>query len=135
MMNRDTWRQIAVDRATRRYAGSVRQGSVPCRADGNSAGQTDNYRDAAERSELRYEQVKKVLCELGVSTIQFVTYRGFSLHVDKLFRDYDGETLRARVADAVLRWRCYGCSPEILRAITKTVFALDLPSPSESCKP
>jgi hypothetical protein len=134
-MNRDTWRQIAVDRATRRYAGSVRQGSVPCRADGDSGSQTENYRDAAERSELRYEQAKKVLCDLGVPTIQFVTYRGFSLHLDKLFRDYEGETLRARTNDAMLRWQCYGCNPDVLRAICGTVFSLDLPNPPESCKP
>jgi hypothetical protein len=117
---------LSVARATRRYAGSVRQVSVPCRADGDSAGQTDNYRDAAERSELRYEQVKKVLCDLGVPTIQFVTYRGFSLHVDKLCRDYDGETLRARVLDAMLRWICYGCTREVLADICREVFKLEV---------
>ena len=134
MMPNDKRSVISVDRATRRYAGSVRQGSVPCRADGDSAGQTDNYRDAAERSELRYEQVKKVLCNLGVPTIQFVTYRGFSLHVDKLCRDYDSDTLHERALDAVLRWQCYGCNPDVLRAIARTVFSLDLPNPPASGK-
>jgi hypothetical protein len=124
---------IAVECAVRRYAGSVRQGSVPCRADGNAGDQTANYREAAERTELRAEQVRRVIMAHGVSLIQFMTYRNFGLHVDKLFRDYSGESLRLRALDAILRWRCYGCSPEILRAITKTVFALDLPNPSESC--
>jgi hypothetical protein len=128
----DRYRHIAVEIAWRRYEATLRQGKTPCRADGESASQTRNYREAAERAELRYTQVKKVLNELGVSPSQFVAYRGFGLHVDKLFRDFAGETLRARVADAVFRWRCYGCSPEILRAITRTVFALDLPNPSES---
>ncbi len=125
MMPNDKRSAFSVARATRRYAGSVRQGSVPCRADGDSGSQTNNYRDAAERSELRYEQVKKVLCDLGVPTIQFVTYRGFSLHVDKLFRDYEGETLRARVLDAMLRWQCYGCDPKVLEEICRTVFNLE----------
>jgi len=116
---------ISVDCAVRRYAGSVRQGSVPCRADGNAEGQAANYREAAERTELRAEQVRKVIMEHGVSLIQFMIYRNFGLHVDKLFRDYSGESLRLRALDAVQRWTCYGCQPEILRTICRDVFALD----------
>ena len=130
----DKRRVIAVDCAVRRYAGSVRQGSASCRADGNAEGQAANYREAAERSELRAEQVRKVIMEHGVSLIQFMIYRNFGLHVDKLFRDYSGESLRLRALDAVLRWQCYGCNPDVLRAIAATVFSLDLPNPSESCK-
>jgi hypothetical protein len=76
-----------------------------------------------------------VLCDSGVTVCQFVVYRSFGLHVDKLCRDYSGETLRARVSDAMLRWQCYGCSQTVLQAIVKSVFALDVPNPSESCKP
>ena len=131
-MRPDVRRQIAVDRATRRYGNAVRQGSIPCRADGNSAGQSDNYRTAAERSELRFAQVRQVLMERGVPPIQFVPYRNFALHVDKLFRQHSGESLRLMVSDAMLRWRCYGCNPTVLQAIVKSVFALDVPNPSES---
>jgi hypothetical protein len=46
--------------------------------------------------------------------------------VDKLFRDYEGETLRARVLDAITRWTCYGCKLDVLTAICLKVFALDL---------
>jgi hypothetical protein len=130
----DKRRVIAVECAVRRYAGSVRQGSVPCRADGNAAGQAANYREAAERTELRAEQVRRVIMAHGVPLIQFMIYRNFGLHVDKLFRDYAGETLRARASDAMLRWQCYGCSPTVLQAILKSVFALDVPNPSESFK-
>jgi len=63
--------------------------------------------------------------ELGVPPIQFVPYRNFGLHVDKLFRDYSGESLRLRVRDAIARWTCYGCRPEILRAVCQEVFGLD----------
>jgi hypothetical protein len=134
-MKPDTRRQIAVDRATRRYGNAVRQGSIPCRADGDSAGQSDNYRTAAERSELRFTQVKQVLMERGVPPIQFVPYRNFALHLDKLFRQHSGETLRSLAASAVDYWTAYGLRPEVLRAITGTVFSLDLPNPSESCNP
>ena len=126
MMTKDTRRLIAVDRAVRRYAATLRQGTTPCRADGKSASQTDNYRDATERAELRYAQIKEVLCDAGVSPSQFVVYRSFGLHVDKLCRDYSGETLRARALDAILRWKCYGCRPEVLTEICKQVFGLEL---------
>jgi hypothetical protein len=131
-MKPDIRRQISVDRATRRYGNAVRQGSIPCRADGNSAGQTDNYRTASERSELRFAQVRQVLMERGVPPIQFVPYRNFALHVDKLCRDYAGETLSARALDAIARWTCYGLNLKVLRAIAGTVFAPDLPNPSAS---
>jgi len=122
----DRRRVIAVDCAVRRYAGSVRQGSASCRADGNAEGQAANYREAAERSELRAEQVRKVIMEHGVSLIQFTIYRNFGLHVDKLFRDYSGESLRLRALDAILRWKCYGCSEELLKTICRQVFALEV---------
>ncbi len=126
MMNNDTRRQIAVARATRRYGNAVRQGSIPCRADGNSAGQTYNYRTAAERSELRFTQVKQVLMEHGVPPIQFVPYRNFALHVDKLCRQHSGETLRQLASAATDYWTAYGLRPEVLRAITANVFNITL---------
>jgi hypothetical protein len=89
-------------------------------------GRPANYREAAERAELRAEQVRHVIMEHGVSLIQFALYRGFGLHVDKLCRDYSGESLRLRVLDAVLRWKCYGCKPEVLGEICRKVFALDV---------
>jgi len=122
----DKRRVIAVERAVRRYAGSVRLGSVPCRADGNAAGQAANYREAAERTELRADQVRRVIMAHGIPLIQFMLYRNFGLHVDRLFRDYSGESLRLRALDAVLRWKCYGCKPEVLNEICRQVFALEL---------
>ena len=121
----DKRRVIAVECAVRRYAGSVRQGSVPCRADGNAAGQPANYREAAERTELRADQVRRVIMAHGVPLIQFVTYRNFGLHVDRLCRDYSGEALRLRTNDAIQRWQSYGCRPEVLSAICARVFGLD----------
>ena len=120
----DKRRVIAVECAVRRYAGSVRQGSASCRADGNAEGQAANYREAAERTELRAEQVRKVIMEHGVSLIQFMIYRNFGLHVDKLFRDYSGESLRLMVTDAVARWSSYGCDPAILGSLCEQVFGL-----------
>jgi hypothetical protein len=122
----DTSRQIAVDRATRRYGNAVRQGSIPCRADGNSAGQTYNYRTAAERSELRFTQVKQVLMEHGVPPIQFVPYRNFALHLDKLFRQHAGETLRQLASAAIDYWTSYGLRSDVLSDICVQVFGLTL---------
>jgi len=124
-MKPDARRLNSVDRAIQRYTIALRQGLSPCRSDGDSAGQTENYRDALERAELRYSQVKEILYEAGVPTTQFVFYRNFGLHLDKLFRDYSEESLRLHVRDAVARWTCYGCSPEILRAICEQVFRLE----------
>jgi hypothetical protein len=122
----DTSRQIAVDRATRRYGNAVRQGSIPCRADGNSAGQTYNYRTAAERSELRFTQVKQVLMEHGVPPIQFVPYRNFALHLDKLFRQHSGAALRNLVLAAIEYWSAYGLHTDVLIDICVQVFGLTL---------
>jgi hypothetical protein len=124
-MKPDVRRMIAVDCAVGRYAATLRQGTNPCRADGNSAGQTGNFRNAFERAELRYTQVREVMMERGVPPIQFLAYRNFALHLDKLCRDYAGETLRERALDAVLRWKCYGCSQELLKTICRQVFALE----------
>jgi hypothetical protein len=117
---------ISVECAVRRYANTIRQGSSPCRADRNAEGQAANYREAVERAELRAEQVRQVIMTHGVSLIQFMTYRNFGLHVDKLFRDYSGESLRLRVLDAVERWKCYGCKADIIAEICQRVFALDI---------
>ena len=119
---------ISVECAVSRYARSVRQGSVPCRADGNAEGQAANYRDAAERTELRAEQVRHVIMAHGVSLIQFMIYRNFGLHVDKLCRDYSGESLRldglGRDATlAVLRLRP-GSPPGCLRTGLRSDLAL-----------
>ena len=125
MRPRDKRSIRSVDCAVSRYVRSVRQGSAPCRADGNAEGQAANYREAAERAELRAEQIRHILNERGVSLIQYVLYRSFGLHVDKLCRGYSGESLRLQVLDAVTRWTCYGCRPEVLRAVCQEVFGLD----------
>ena len=63
----------------------------------------ENYRDAIERVELRYSQVRQLLMEKGVPTIHFSFYRSFGLYVDKLCRDHAGETLRSGVEAATAR--------------------------------
>ena len=126
MKPRDIRSMKSVESAVSRYVRSVRQGSVPCRADGDAEGQAANYREAAERAELRAEQVRHVIMEHGVSLTQFALYRGFGLHVDKLCRDYTGESLRLMVTDAIARWTSYGCKLEVLKEICQRVFALDL---------
>ena len=82
--------QAIVERAHRRYTNSVLQGFSPCRADGDSIGQSSNYGMASERMELRADQVREVLMGHGVHLIQFVPYRNFGLHVDKLVRNHSG---------------------------------------------
>ena len=125
-MKPDTRRLLSVDRAVQRYAAALRQGSNPCRADGKSESQTENFRDAFERASLRYAQIKEVLCASGVMVCQFVVYRSFGLHVDKLCRDYSGESLRLRVLDAIERWSSYGCKADVLMTICEQVFGLRL---------
>jgi len=117
---------LSVESAVSRYARSVRQGSAPCRADGNTEGQAANYREAAERAELRAEQIRHILNERGVSLVQYLLYRSFGLHVDKLCRGYSGESLRLRMLDAIERWKCYGCDRGILGSICDQVFGVTL---------
>ena len=126
MRPRDLRSIKSVDCAVSRYVRSVRQGSVPCRADGDAGGQAANYREAVERAELRAEQVRHVIMQHGASVIQFVHYRNFGLHVDKLCRGYSGESLRLMVTDAIVRWSSYGCKTDVLAEICLKVFALDI---------
>jgi hypothetical protein len=115
----------SVDRAARRYTNALRQGFNSCRADGDTSTQAANFRSALEYADLRASQVKQVLCDHGVAPIQFVAYRSFGLHVDKLVRQYSEGTLNTLVADAVLRWRCLGLNAEVLEAVCEQVFGLD----------
>jgi hypothetical protein len=117
---------IPVECAVRRYANTIRQGSSPCLADRNAEGQAANYREAAERAELRAVQVRQVIMESGVSLIQFMIYRNFGLHVDKLVRNHAGATLRNLVLAAIEYWSAYGLRPEVLREICRKVFGLGL---------
>jgi hypothetical protein len=67
-----------------------------------------------------------VLMERGVPPIQFVPYRNFALHLDKLFRQHSGETLRQLASAAIDYWTSYGLRPEVLNGICKQVFALEV---------
>jgi len=118
--------QSVVERAHRRYASSVLQGKSPCRADGDSVAQSSNYVEAAERAELRADQVREVLMNHGVPLIQFVPYRNFGLHIDKLVRNHSGATLRNLILAAIEYWSAYGLRPNVLKEICQMVFALDL---------
>ena len=114
-----------VDRAHRRYASSVLRGKSPCRADGDAVAQSSNYVEAAERAELRADQVREVLMSHGVPLIQFVPYRNFGLHVDKLVRNHSGATLRTLVLAAIEYWQAYGLRRDVLFDICLKVFGLD----------
>jgi hypothetical protein len=122
----DSRRQVSVERALRRYANSVLQGSSPCRADGDANGQAENYLDAAQRTALRADQVREVIMARGVSLIQFIPYRNFGLHVDKLTRNHSGATLRNLVVAAVEYWSAYGLRTEVLSDICRQVFGLEM---------
>jgi hypothetical protein len=121
----DRRRAISVDRAFQRYAGSVWRGSAPCRADGDSIGQASNYLDAAERTELRAEQVRQVIMAHGVPLIQFVPYRNFGLHLDKLTRNHTDAALRNLAMAAVDYRTAYGLRPDVLKEVCRTGFNLE----------
>ncbi len=116
----------AVDRAVPRYRATLRQGTNPGRADGDVAGQAENFRDALQRADLRYSQVKEILYSAGIITTQFIYYHNFTLHLDKLFRRHSGETLRYLAQQALSQWTCYGCDHDVLRQICSQVFGLEV---------
>jgi hypothetical protein len=88
--------------------------------------QSEHFRQALERSACRTTQMNQVLSEHGVPVTSHVQYRAFTLRVDRLCREYDGGTRRALIAEAVVRWTNYGLSPEVLLAVCKQVFNLDM---------
>ena len=117
---------LSVERAIRRYTNSVLQGSSPCRTDGDSVAQSANYCDAAERAALRADQVRQVVLTAGVPLIQFIPYRNFGLHVDKLTRKHSGRTLRNLVTAAVYYWSSYGLRRKVLVDICRQLFGLEM---------
>jgi hypothetical protein len=121
-------RLIAVDRTVGRYARKLAFGSSSQRTDENIQEQVENYRRAAERAGLRTAQVNQVLCRMGVTPILFVPYRNYGLHLDKLIRDHDGDTLLGLYRAARLRWTAYDLEPKVLDAIAQQVFNLTLAS-------
>lgn len=124
MRKSDRRTRSIVERAHRRYANSVLQGKSPCRADGNADAQSSNYGEASERMELRADQVREVLMNHGVPLIQFVPYRNFGLHVDKLVRNHSGRMLNNLALAAIEHWSAYGLRPDVLRYICESVFGL-----------
>ena len=126
MKRLDRRSQAIVERAHQRYTNSVLQGFSPCRADGDAVAQSSNYVEAAERAELRADQVREVLMSHGVQLIQFVPYRNFGLHVDKLVRNHSGKTLNNLALAAIEYWQAYGLRSDVLREICRKVFALEV---------
>jgi hypothetical protein len=123
-MKPDTRRLTSVERAMGRYVAKLRQGTNPCRADGDAAIQAENFRDALQRADLRYSQVKEILYSAGIITTQFIYYHNFTLHLDKLFRRHSGETLQYLAQQALSQWTCYGCDRKVLETICERVFGL-----------
>ena len=78
------------------------------------------------RLELRAGQVREVLCAIGVPLLQFVSYRNFGLHLDKLIRNHSGITLLTLTNSAIDYWTVYGLHPEVLKTICEQVFGLEL---------
>ncbi|MBM3323007.1 hypothetical protein FJY69_05980 [candidate division WOR-3 bacterium] len=118
----------ASERAARRYAIKLKTGALRPRADGNVEGQIERFRSAAIRADLRTIQLRKVLGDLGVPVTLYATYRAFTLHVDKLIREYSHETLRQLINHALGRWTALGCDPDVLKAVCERVFELSWPA-------
>jgi hypothetical protein len=83
-----------VEQACSRYERKLAGGTSGRRAGGNAGDQADNFRSAAERAELRMTQVRRILAAHSIPPLQSTPYRNFTLHVDKLHRTYEAETLR-----------------------------------------
>lgn len=126
MMPDDQRRRGALDGAVSRYARALRQGRHLVRVDGKEASQIANYRRTAERAELRTAQLHRILNELDIPPIQFVPYRAFTLHLDRLIRQHSGTTLLTLARSAIDYWTAYGLRPDVLSAICETVFGLKM---------
>ena len=125
----------SVEAACRKYELSLRHGSNSPRADGKTLEQTENFRQGIERMACRTTQMKQLICSRGVPLIQFVAYRAFTQHVDKLTREYAGEALRNLALMAISRWLGYGLNRDVLLEICALIFDLDLTGPAQGRQP
>ena len=114
------------ERPCERFAQNLRFGFASRRADGDIEAQASNYRDRTLSGRVRREQTKELLNRLGVHTNYYIHYYGFSMHVDKLIREHDAKTLAYLVRMAIDRWLAMGLEKEILEAVCREVFGLEV---------
>lgn len=115
-----------VQRAKDRYEQSLVSGNATRRQDGDIGEQARRYHNAIKHLRNRLKEVKELLMAQGVPLIQFVRYCNFALHIDRLCRQYSGTTLNLEVRIAMNRWLASGLKRELLEAICREVFELEL---------
>jgi hypothetical protein len=120
----------SVEAACRKYERALSRGRSNPRADGKTREQLENFRQGIERMACRTTQMKQLICSRGVPLIQFVSYRSFTQHVDKITREYRGEALRNLALIAIDRWLAYGLNRDVLLEICAQIFNLDLSAPA-----
>jgi len=114
------------ERAVNRYTRALHNGASPGRADGDVDQQAGNYRRASQRASLRATQIKQAAYAHGITPMQVLAYVNYGFHLDRLVRHHGGKTLCLRAQEAVQRWLGYGLRRDVLEAIARDVFTLDL---------
>jgi len=116
----------SADRSSRRYALSLAHSGCGRRLDQDLTRQAENYHHAYAAVRLIDDAVKDWLMNKGVTSIQLVPYLNFSRRVAKLRRRYHEETLKNEATYAVTEWSALGLRPELLTAMCRDVFDIDL---------
>jgi hypothetical protein len=114
----------AVERATARYAASMRPSGTARRVDGDVKDQADRYHETFIHATMRRLQVRRVLDRCDVLPYLSMHYMNFAERIDKLVRTVGDESLRRQVGFALERWQCLGCDPRVLAEILSEVFSL-----------
>lgn len=115
------------DRMVANYAARLRAGQMGCRRDGLTKAQTERYAAGVARTKLLRAQAGVTLDGAGVPTIVRPFYDSFALQMGKLDRDAWGESAKRDEALILVQtWTCRGLKKEILLAIARNVFNMEL---------
>ncbi len=114
-----------IERTTQRYALKLARGDASVRADHDLTAQVRAYQMAMQEQEKRMAEARKVLGRAGVPLNEFLLYRNFVRHIDRLCRTRTGRTLDLLIQTAILRWQAYGLDRKILLTLCQEVFGME----------
>jgi len=115
-----------VERACRRYARSLMNGSNSRRGDGNIKEQVQRFQESSERYSLVNLKVRQLLNSYPIPHWCSLLYVNFTNHVTKIMDRYESRTRYYLVLESLNRWMAYGCQEKVLKQICRELLNYDV---------
>ncbi|MEO0049616.1 MAG: hypothetical protein ABIK42_00530 [candidate division WOR-3 bacterium] len=118
--------KVVADVAAERYLRRLVNGECTRRWDEDIKGQVKAYQQMRNYLENLWLEVRRILEQRRVPVYQFLYYRNFAQHIDRLWRHYSGRQLVLQVQLAIEKWQGYGLRREILREIFEKIIGIEI---------